>query len=46
VIKTFVKLGKISDNKIEVLEGLKNGDLIIEDGIRLVQDKQIVKSLN
>ena len=46
VIKTFVKLGKISDNKIEVLEGLKNGDLIIEEGIRLVQDKQIVKSLN
>jgi len=46
VIKTFVKLGKISDNKIEVLEGLKNGDLIIEDGIRLVQDKQIVKSFN
>tara|TARA_X000001036_G_scaffold6837_2_gene6207 strand:+ start:30 stop:1205 length:1176 start_codon:yes stop_codon:yes gene_type:complete len=45
-IKTFVKLGKISDNKIEVLEGLNSGDLIVEDGIRLVADKQIVKSFN
>ena len=45
-IKTYVKLGKTSDNKIEVLEGLKSGDLIIEDGIRQVKDKQIVKSIN
>tara|TARA_B100000780_G_scaffold43826_2_gene27222 strand:+ start:14512 stop:15681 length:1170 start_codon:yes stop_codon:yes gene_type:complete len=45
-IKTFVKLGKISNNKIEVLEGLNSGDLIVEDGIRLVTDKQIVKSIN
>jgi len=46
VIKTYIKLGKTSENKIEVLEGLKKGDLIVEDGIRLVQDKQIVKSIN
>jgi multidrug efflux pump subunit AcrA (membrane-fusion protein) len=45
-IKTFVKLGKISNNKIEVLEGLNSGDLIVEDGIRLLTDKQIVKSIN
>lgn len=45
-IKTFVKLGKTSNNKIEVLEGLNSGDLIVEDGIRLVTDKQIVKSIN
>ena len=45
-IKTFVKLGKTSENKIEILEGLKSGDLIIEDGIRQVKDGQIVKSIN
>ena len=45
-IKTFVKLGKTSNNKIEILKGLKSGDLIVEDGIRQVTDKQIVKSIN
>lgn len=45
-VKTFVRLGKTSENKIEILEGLKSGDLIIEDGIRQVKDGQIVKSIN
>lgn len=44
-IKTFVILGKSSDNKIEILKGLESGDRIIEDGIRLVKDQQIVKNI-
>lgn len=42
-IKTFVKTGKSSNNKTEVLEGLSAGDQIVEDGIRLVKDQQLVK---
>ena len=42
-IKTFVKTGKNSDNKTEILEGLSAGDQIVEDGIRLVKDQQLVK---
>ena len=42
-IKTFVKTGKSSDNKTEVLEGLSAGDQLVEDGIRLVKDQQLVK---
>ena len=42
-IKTFVKTGKSSDNKTEILEGLSAGDQLVEDGIRLVKDQQLVK---
>ena len=42
-IKTFVKVGKSSDNFIEVLEGVSAGDQLVEDGIRLVEDQQMVK---
>ena len=42
-IKTFVKTGKSSNYKTEVLEGLSAGDQIVEDGIRLVKDQQLVK---
>ena len=45
VVKTFVKLGKTLDNKIEILEGLKAGDKIVEEGIRLVKDQQLVKNI-
>ena len=41
--KTFVKTGKSSDNKTEILEGLSAGDQLVEDGIRLVKDQQLVK---
>lgn len=42
-IKTFVKTGKSSDNKTEILEGLSAGYQLVEDGIRLVKDQQLVK---
>jgi multidrug efflux pump subunit AcrA (membrane-fusion protein) len=44
-IKTFVKLGKTSNNKVEILEGLQAGDRIVEDGIRLIKDQQLVKNI-
>ncbi len=45
VVKTFVTLGKSSNSKVEVIEGLQVGDRIVEDGIRLVKDQQIVKNI-
>jgi membrane fusion protein (multidrug efflux system) len=45
VVKTFVKLGKASDNKIEIIEGLEAGDKIVEEGIRLIKDQQLVKNI-
>tara|TARA_B100000686_G_C16806734_1_gene991656 strand:- start:2216 stop:3385 length:1170 start_codon:yes stop_codon:yes gene_type:complete len=42
-IKTYVKLGKKLNNKIEILEGLEPGDLIVEEGVRLINDQEIVK---
>ena len=42
-VKTFVQLGKSSNNQTEVLEGISAGDLLVEDGIRLVEDQQLVK---
>ena len=44
-VKTFVKLGATTDNKVEILEGLEAGDRIVEDGIRLVKDQQLVKNI-
>ena len=42
-IKTFVKTGKSSNNQTEILEGLNAGDQLVEEGIRLVKDQQLVK---
>lgn len=42
-VKTFVKLGSESDNKREILDGLKAGDRILQEGVRLVKDQQRVK---
>ena len=45
VVRTSVKLGKTSDNKIEIIEGLEAGDKIVEEGIRLIKDQQLVKNI-
>ena len=42
-VKTFVQLGKSSNNQTEVLKGVNAGDRLVEDGIRLVEDQQLVK---
>ena len=36
---------KSSNNKVEILEGLEAGDRIVEDGIRLIKDQQLVKNI-
>lgn len=41
--KTWIKLGKSIDNRTEILDGLYEGDQIIEEGLRLVEDQQLVK---
>lgn len=42
-IKTPVKLGKSMDNHTEILDGLVPGDAIVEEGLRLVENNQLVK---
>lgn len=44
--RVIVKTGKSQGDSIEVLEGLKDGDLIIEDGARSVKEGQTVKIMN
>lgn len=44
--RTYIKTGKIQGDFVEIVEGLSNGDLIIEEGARSVQDGQKVKILN
>jgi len=44
--KTFIELGKSSENKIEIKSGLRENDQIVHDGLRLIHDDQIVKVLN
>jgi RND family efflux transporter MFP subunit len=41
--QTIIKTGKTQGDVIEVLEGLKDGDAIIEEGARSVKDGQTVK---
>ena len=41
--QTIIKTGKTQGDKIEVLEGLSNGDEVIEEGARSVKDGQTVK---
>ena len=42
-VKTYVETGKSSNNSTEILSGLQAGDRLVEDGIRLVEDQQLVK---
>ena len=41
--KVFIKVGKDDGKKIEVINGLSDGDLIIDEGSERIQDKQKVK---
>ena len=42
-IKTAVTTGRSIDNKIEILEGLKINDQIVQDGLRLIKNNQNIK---
>jgi hypothetical protein len=41
--KTYVEIGKSTNTRTEILSGLNPKDQIIEEGLRLVQDQQLVK---
>jgi RND family efflux transporter MFP subunit len=41
----FVQLGKKSSDKIEVLEGLQVGDLLVDEGATIVENNQRVKNI-
>ena len=42
-VKTAVVLGKSSGDFTEIVEGITAEDQIIEEGLRLVEDQQLVK---
>lgn len=44
--KAIIKTGKTQGDYVEVLEGLANGDMVIEEGARRVQEGQKVKILD
>ena len=45
-IKTFVETGAESNNALEIVKGLNPGDRILEEGVRLAKDQQLVKVIN
>ncbi|MFV8225160.1 efflux RND transporter periplasmic adaptor subunit [Christiangramia aquimixticola] len=44
--RVIIETGRSEGDKIEVLEGLKEGDLIIQEGARSVKEGQTVKIMN
>jgi multidrug efflux pump subunit AcrA (membrane-fusion protein) len=43
--KKFVKIGEVKGDLIEITEGLKQGDLLVEEGARQLKEGQIIKSI-
>ena len=43
--QTFVRLGKNSMDKVEVLEGIQAGDLLVDEGATIVENNQRVKNI-
>lgn len=44
--RVIVETGKTQGDKIEILNGLKDGDLVIQEGARSVKEGQTVKLIN
>ncbi|SDS46228.1 efflux RND transporter periplasmic adaptor subunit [Gramella sp. MAR_2010_147] len=44
--RVIIETGKSQGDKIEILKGLKNGDMIIQEGARSVKEGQTVKLIN
>ena len=44
--QVIVKTGKTQGDQIEILEGLNDGDMVIKEGARSVEDGQTVKLIN
>ena len=43
--QVFVKLGKKSIDKVEILEGIQAGDLLVNEGATIVENNQRVKNI-
>jgi membrane fusion protein (multidrug efflux system) len=43
--QVFVKLGKNSKDKVEVLDGVKVGDLLVNEGATIVENNQRVRTI-
>ena len=43
--QVFVKLGKRSTDKVEILEGIQAGDLLVDEGAIIVENNQRVKNI-
>jgi len=43
--QVFLKLGKKTQDRVEVLEGLNAGDLIVDEGASIVENNQRVKTI-
>ena len=43
--QVFVKLGKKSADKVEILEGIQTGDLLVDEGATIVENNQRVKNI-
>ena len=43
--QVFVKLGKKSTDKVEILEGIQAGDLLVNEGATIVENNQRVKNI-
>ena len=43
--QTFIKLGKNSIDKVEVLVGIQSGDLLVDEGATIVENNQRVKNI-
>jgi membrane fusion protein (multidrug efflux system) len=45
-VKTFIETGAEANNKLEIINGLKAGDRILQEGVRLAKDQQLIKIIN
>ena len=45
-VKTFIETGSEANNKLEIIKGLMAGDRILQEGVRLAKDQQLIKIIN
>ena len=45
-VKTFISLGNKNNTDVEIIEGLKIGDMLVLEGASIVEDSQRVKIIN
>ena len=45
-VKPFIETGTEANNKLEIINGLKAGDRILQEGVRLAKDQQLIKIIN